>query len=135
MKWTDWHLPLNTSYGLIIRGIVFISALSQSLAFSVVTGECLLDAVRRNDICLNALKAALNLEEEVWWRLTWFLLLVHRQHNKIYATVYIEILKKHVPNLRTSIHQPAVFMQDNTPCHTAKSVKTLLYEEDVTVME
>ena len=26
-------------------------------------------------------------------------------------------------------------MQDNTPCHTAKSVKTFLSEEDVTVME
>ena len=44
-------------------------------------------------------------------------------------------MKKHVPNLRTEINQPAVFMQDNSPCHTAKSVKTLLSEEDVTVME
>ena len=26
-------------------------------------------------------------------------------------------------------------MQDNAPCHTAKSVKTFLSEEDVTVME
>ena len=31
-----------------------------------------------------------------------------------------------VPNLRTAINQPAVFMQDNAPCHTAKSVKTFL---------
>ena len=45
------------------------------------------------------------------------------------------MLKKHVPNLRTAINQPAVFMQDNAPCHTAKSVKTFLLEEDVTVME
>ena len=56
-------------------------------------------------------------------------------HGKINANVYKEILKKHVPNLRTAINQPAVFMQDNAPCHTAKSVKTFLSEEDVTVME
>ena len=58
-----------------------------------------------------------------------------RQHSKINATVYKEILKKHVPNLRTAINQPAVFMQDNAMCHTAKSIKTFLSEEDVTVME
>ena len=34
-----------------------------------------------------------------------------------------------------AINQPAVFMQDNTPCQTAKSVKTFLSEEDFTVME
>ena len=45
-------------------------------------------------------------------------------------------MKKHVvPNLRTAITQPAVFMQDNAPCHTAKSVMTFLSEEDVTVLE
>ena len=45
-------------------------------------------------------------------------------------------MKKHVvPNLRTAINQPAVYMQNNAPCHTAKSVKTFLSEEDVTVME
>ena len=58
-----------------------------------------------------------------------------RLHGKINITVYKEILKKHVPNLRTTINQPAVFMQDNAPCHTAKSFKTFLSEEDVTVME
>ena len=41
-------------------------------------------------------------------------------------------MKKHVPNLRTVTNQPAVFMQDNTLCHTAKS---FLSEEDITVME
>ena len=46
---------------------------------------------------------------------------------------YKEILKKYVvPNLRTAINQPAVFMQDNASCHT---VKSFLSEEDVTVME
>ena len=45
-------------------------------------------------------------------------------------------MKKHVvPDLRTAINQPTVFMQDNTLCHTAKSVKISLSEEDVTVME
>ena len=59
-----------------------------------------------------------------------------KQHSKINATVYKEILKMHnVPYLRTAISQPAVFMQDNTPCHTSKSVKTFLSKKDVTVME
>ena len=56
-----------------------------------------------------------------------------RLHSKIKATVYKEILKKTI--LRAAINQPAVFMQDNAPCHTAKSVKTFLSEEDNTVME
>ena len=33
-----------------------------------------------------------------------------RVHGKINATVYKAKLKKHVPNLRTAINQPAVFM-------------------------
>ena len=62
--------------------------------------------------------------------------LLVRLHGKINATVYEKILKKHiVPNLRIAINQPAVLMQDNVPCHTAKSVKTFLSEEDVTVMK
>ena len=36
--------------------------------------------------------------------------LLVRLHGKINATVYKEILKKHVPNLRTAINQSAVFM-------------------------
>ena len=38
--------------------------------------------------------------------------------------LYSEILKKHVPNLRTAINQPAIFMQDNAPFYKVKSVKT-----------
>ena len=53
------------SYGQKNSVIVFLSAISQSLTCSVVTGEGSLDAVLRNDIRLSALKAALNLEEEV----------------------------------------------------------------------
>ena len=51
-----------------------------------------------------------------------------RLHGKIDATVYKEIWIKHVSKLRTVINQAAVFMQDNTPCHTAKSVKIFLSE-------
>ena len=46
-------------------GIVFISVMSQSLTCSVVTVVCMFNAVLRKDICPSALKAALNLEEEV----------------------------------------------------------------------
>ena len=58
-----------------------------------------------------------------------------RLHDNIDVTVYKEKLKKNVPNVRTAINQPAVFIQDNTPCHTVKSVKTSLSEEGVTDME
>ena len=59
-----------------------------------------------------------------------------RLHGKINAPAYKEISKKYVVlNLRTAINQPAVFMQDNAPCHTAKSVKTFLSGEDLIVME
>ena len=37
--------------------------------------------------------------------------------------------------MKTAINQPAVFMQNNAPCHTVKSVKTFLSEDDVTAME
>ena len=77
------------------NGTGFISAMSQSLTCSKVTVEGSFDAVLRNDILLNALKAALNLEEEVWWCLAWFAITgrLVRQHGKINATVYKEILK------------------------------------------
>ena len=54
------------SYGLKNSGIVFLSAMSQSLTCLDVTGENSFDAVLRNDICVSALKAALDLDEEVW---------------------------------------------------------------------
>ena len=37
--------------------------------------------------------------------------------------------------MRTAINQLAVFMQDNAPSPTSKSVKIFLSEEDVTIME
>ena len=58
-----------------------------------------------------------------------------RLHRKINVAIHKEILKKHVLNLRTAINQPALFMPDNTPRYTVKSVKTFLSEEDITVME
>ena len=47
------------------REIVFISAMSQNLTCLVVMGEGSFYAVLRNTIRLSALKAALNLEEEI----------------------------------------------------------------------
>ena len=133
-KRADWNLPLDTAYGLNNSEIMFISAMSQSLTNLVMTGEDSFEAVLRNNICLSALNSC----EKVWWCLVWFCCgtgpLV-RLHGEIYAAGYKEIIKKHVPNLRTAINQPAVFTQDNFPCHTAKSVKTFLSEEDVTVIE
>ena len=46
------------------------------------------------------------------------------------------MLQKHVlPNLRTAINQPHVFMLVNAPRHTAKTAKIFLSEEDTIVME
>ena len=57
-----------------------------------------------------------------------------RLHGKI-NTVYKDILKKLVPNLRTENNQPVVFKRDNAPYHTAESVNTFLSEVNVIVME
>ena len=58
------RLKFATEHVILTVGL-FISAISQSLTYSVVTGEDSFDAVLRNDIRLNALKAALNFEEKV----------------------------------------------------------------------
>ena len=113
------------------NGIVFISAMSQSLTCSVETGVGSFDVVIRNDNRLCALKVALYLKKDVG--LCFFMISAAgtgpfvRLHGKINATVYKDILKKHVPNLRRILS-----MQDKAPCHTAKSVKIFLF---VTVMK
>ena len=57
-------------------------------------------------------------------------------HGKIKTTVYKDIEKEHVvPHLRTASNQPAVSIQDNIPCHTARSVQTFLSEEDISAIE
>ena len=95
--------------------------------------------VLRDDIHLSAQKAALNFGGGSVMVFGMISIAgtgpLVRLHSKLNATVYKEILKKHVPNLRIAINQPAVFMQDNSPCHTAKSVETFLSLKDVTVME
>ena len=74
----------------------------------------------------------------MWWCLAGFLLLIQNllsSYTVKLTLLYTKISKKHVPNLRTAINQPAVLMQDNAPCNTAKLVKTFLSKGDVTVME
>ena len=47
-----------------------------------------------------------------------------RLHGKINSSAYKSILSKYaVPYMRACDAQPAIFMQDNAPCHTAKTVK------------
>ena len=58
-----------------------------------------------------------------------------RLHGKIRATVYKEILKKHASNLRNTINKSVVFIQDNVPCYTMKSVESFLSEVEVTVIK
>ena len=59
-----------------------------------------------------------------------------RLHGRINAAVYKEMPRQHVlPTLRSAANQPAIFMQNNAPCHTAKSIKTFFTEENLTVMD
>ena len=51
-KMNRLNLPLNTSYGLKNRGIVLISAMSQSLTCSVVTGKGSFDKFRGGSVML-----------------------------------------------------------------------------------
>ena len=45
------------------------------------------------------------------------------------------MLRQHVlPTLRSAANQPAIFMQDNAPCHISKSIKTFFTEKNLTVM-
>lgn len=57
-------------------------------------------------------------------------------HGRVNANVYKNLLQQHmVPFLRSSPNQPAVFMQDNAPCHTAKQVKQFLETENIEIMK
>ena len=59
-----------------------------------------------------------------------------RLHGRINAAVYKEMLRQHVlPTLRFAADQPAIFIQSNAPCHTAKSIMTSFNEENLTVMD
>lgn len=48
-------------------------------------------------------------------------------HDRVNANVYQYLVQQHmIPSLHSSPNQPAVFMQDNAPCHTVKRVKQFL---------
>lgn len=56
-------------------------------------------------------------------------------HERVNANVYQNLLQHAIPSLRTSANQPAIFMQDNAPCHTAKRVKQFLEAQDIEIMK
>ena len=57
-------------------------------------------------------------------------------HSSINASVYKEILHQHaLPHLCKGTVETSIFMQDNTPCHKAKTVLSLLEEEGIAVMK
>lgn len=59
-----------------------------------------------------------------------------RLHGKVNAVVYKQLVKDHVlPVLRNSNKQPAIFMQDNAPCHKAKLVMNFLEAEHIAVLD
>ena len=57
-------------------------------------------------------------------------------HSNINASVYKELLHQYaLPHLRKATVETRIFMQDNTPCHKAKTVLSFLEEEGITVMK
>ena len=59
-----------------------------------------------------------------------------RFHGNINASVYKELLRQHaLPHLRKGTVETPIFMQDNAPCHKAKTVLSFLEEEGIAVMK
>ena len=55
-------------------------------------------------------------------------------HGNINASVYKELLCQHViSHLRKGKVETPIFMQDNAPCHEAKTVLSFLEEEEIAV--
>ena len=53
-----------------------------------------------------------------------------RFHGNINASIYKELLRQHaLPDLRKGTVETPIFMQDNAPCHKAKTVSSFLEEE------
>ena len=52
-----------------------------------------------------------------------------RLNGTINANAYRNLLQQHViPSVRAASIQPAIFMHDNAPCHTAKHIKDCLQQ-------
>ena len=59
-----------------------------------------------------------------------------RFHGNINAIVYKELLRQHtLPHLRKETFETPIFMQDNAPCHKAKTVLSFPEEEGIAVMK
>ncbi len=57
-------------------------------------------------------------------------------HGRVNANVCQNLLRQHVvPSLCSLPNQPAIFMQDNSPCHTAKWVKQFLEAKNTEIMK
>ena len=112
-KWADLNLPLNISYGLMNRGIVFISTKFNLFVCDgrrfvwrspkeLYSPECTKSSVQFGGASVMVFGMISTVVTGPLVRL----------HGKINATVYKVILKKNVvPNLKFAINQPAVFMQ------------------------
>ncbi len=59
-----------------------------------------------------------------------------RLEGRVNAGVYKALVEEHVlPVLRGAVNQPAIFQQDNAPCHKAKSVLDVFRRENINVMD
>ena len=57
-------------------------------------------------------------------------------YGNINASVYKELLHQHAsPHLRKGTVETPIFMQDNVPCHKAKTVWNFLEKEGIPVMK
>ena len=93
---------------------------------------------QRNNTCISALKARLNLEE-VWWYLVWFQLQVQDLLSGYTVKLIQLYTKRYCWNMLNLIWEwqliNQLYLCKIMLCHTMKSVNTFLSEEDITVME
>ena len=58
-----------------------------------------------------------------------------RFHSNTNASVYKELLRRQTLLLRKGTVESPIFLQDNAPCHKAKTVLSFLEEERIAVMK
>ena len=57
-------------------------------------------------------------------------------HGRVNANVYVNLLRQYaVPSLQLSPNQPAIFMQNNAPRHTAKRVQQFLEAKNIETLK
>ncbi len=114
-------------------GAKFTSVMKARLIYLGLMGNIMFVVKLRKDWTQSAWKV----EEEVSWFGDVFGVGPFIQlHGRVNGNVYQNLLQQHaVPSLQASPNQPAIFMQDSAPRHTAKWIKQFLEAENIEIMK